>query len=78
MRRASCARASRLGAWIHAAFPVESDEPSAVRAALAADGTLATTGLPGVLLVLSHEDRAGVVAPLTELGFEALTGTSPP
>jgi cyanophycin synthetase len=55
-------------------IPVETDEPSAVRAALAPDGTVAGTGLPGVLLVLSHEDRAGVVAVLTGLGFEPVTG----
>jgi cyanophycin synthetase len=50
--------------------PVHPDEPSAIRAAIASDGSLADTGLPGVLLVLCHEDRAGVVATLTELGFE--------
>jgi cyanophycin synthetase len=49
--------------------PVQPDEPSAVRAAVDADGTLAGTGLPGVLVVMCHEDRAGVVAALTELGF---------
>jgi cyanophycin synthetase len=45
------------------------DEPSSVRASLAADGTLTATGLPGVLVVMCHEDRAGVVAALTDLGF---------
>ena len=48
---------------------VEPDEPSAVRATLAADGTIADTALPGVLLVLSHEDRTEVIAVLMELGF---------
>jgi cyanophycin synthetase len=52
------------------AAAVYADEPSAIRALIAADGTLAETGLPGVLLVLCHEDRAGVVATLTDLGFE--------
>lgn len=49
--------------------PVHPDEPTAVRAIIAADGTLADTGLPGVLLMLCHEDRAGVVATLEEMGF---------
>jgi cyanophycin synthetase len=51
-------------------IPVETDEPSAVRAALGVDGTIADTGLPGVLLVLSHEDRATVIDVLEGLGFE--------
>jgi cyanophycin synthetase len=49
--------------------PVAPNEPSAVRMALDPDGTIAGTGLPGVLLVLSHEDRPGVVAVLEDLGF---------
>jgi cyanophycin synthetase len=49
--------------------PVAMDEPSAVREALDPDGTIAGTGLPGVLLVLCHEDRPGVLAVLQELGF---------
>ncbi|MFN8519793.1 MAG: Mur ligase family protein [Chloroflexota bacterium] len=53
--------------------PVYEDEPSAIRALIASDGTLAGTGLPGVLLVLCHEDRAGVVATLADLGFEPVT-----
>ncbi len=49
------------------------DEPSAVRGAIAEDGTIAGSGLPGVLLVLCHEDRAGVVATLAGLGFTPAT-----
>lgn len=60
------------------AVPVHPDEPSAVRAVIAPDGTLADTGLPGVLLVLCHEDRAGVVAVLAELGFEPLAAPAGP
>jgi cyanophycin synthetase len=54
-------------------IPVFPDEPSAVRGAIAEDGTLASTGLPGVLLVLCHEDRAGVVTALAQLGFTPAT-----
>jgi cyanophycin synthetase len=53
--------------------PVRPDEPSAIRSQVAPDGTIADTGLPGVLLVLCHEDRAGVVRTLEELGFEPVT-----
>jgi len=60
------------------AAPVHPDEPSAIRALVADDGTLADTGLPGVLLVLCHEDRAGVVAALAELGFEPLVAPAGP
>jgi hypothetical protein len=56
--------------------PVATDERSAVQVALAPDGTVAGTGLPGVLLVLSHEDRAGVIALLAELGFEPIVSRS--
>jgi cyanophycin synthetase len=56
--------------------PVATDERSAVQVALAPDGTVAGTGLPGVLLVLSHEDRAGVIALLAELGFEPIVTRS--
>lgn len=59
-------------------IPVFPDEPSAVRGAIADDGSLAGTGLPGVLLVLCHEDRAGVMTALSELGFEPVMPHRPP
>ena len=40
---------------------VYQDEPTRVRGELGADGLLAATGLPGVLVVMCHADRAGVV-----------------
>jgi len=49
---------------------VYEDEPSAVRGELGEDGLLAATGLPGLLVLMCHEDRVGVVAALTERGFE--------
>lgn len=55
------------------AIPAFPDEPSAVRGAIAEDGTLAGTGLPGVLLVLCHEDRTGVVGELQAMGFAPVT-----
>jgi cyanophycin synthetase len=58
--------------------PVHATEEDAVRAVIADDGTLAGTGLPGVLFVLCHEDRAGVVATLTELGFLPIVAAGPP
>jgi hypothetical protein len=54
-------------------IPVFPDEPSAVRGAITEDGAVASTGLPGVLLVLCHEDRAGVVVALAQLGFTPAT-----
>jgi cyanophycin synthetase len=45
------------------------DEPSAVRGELGEDGLLTGTGLPGLLVVMCHEDRAGVVAALSDRGF---------
>ncbi len=41
-------------------MPVYEDEPTALLGELGADGLLAATGLPGVLVVMCHEDRVGV------------------
>ncbi len=46
------------------------DEPSAVRGELDDAGLLAPDSLPGALVVMCHEDRAGVVTALRERGFE--------
>jgi cyanophycin synthetase len=54
------------------AAPVHEDEPSAIRAEVREDGLLVPDGRAGVLVLMCHEDRAGVVAALTELGFEAV------
>lgn len=54
------------------AVPVHEDEPSAIRAEVREDGLLAPDGRAGVLVLMCHEDRASVVAALTELGFEAV------
>ena len=45
------------------------DEPSAVSAELGNDGLLAASGLPGVLVLMCHQDRRAVVAALAERGF---------
>jgi cyanophycin synthetase len=49
--------------------PVYVDEPAAVRGELTAQGRLAAGAVPGVLVVMCHADRAGVVTALNELGF---------
>ncbi len=49
---------------------VYEDEPTAVRAELDERGLLAASGVPGVLVVMCHADRAGVLAVLAERGFQ--------
>ncbi len=49
---------------------VYESETDAVEGEVDASGTLVGTGSPGVLVVMCHEDRAGVVATLRRLGFE--------
>jgi cyanophycin synthetase len=44
-------------------------EPAAFLGEIGPDGRFIATGLPGVLVVMCHEDRAGVVAALHERGF---------
>ncbi len=56
------------------AAQVHQDEPSAIRAEVRDDGLLAPDGRVGVLVLMCHEGRAGVVAALTELGFEPVRG----
>ena len=51
---------------------VYQDEPSAVRGEIGEDGSLMATGSPGVLVLMCHEDRAGVVGALMERGFSAV------
>ncbi len=46
------------------------DEPSAIRGELDESGLLAPDELPGVLVVMCHQDRSGVVAALRERGFD--------
>ncbi|MEO7117611.1 MAG: Mur ligase family protein, partial [Candidatus Limnocylindrales bacterium] len=71
--------------------PVYEDEPSAVRGELTDPSRMAAGGLPGVLVIMCHADRDGVVEAITGLGgtpvsmadlvaFQrgALRGLSPP
>jgi cyanophycin synthetase len=55
-----------------AAVPVHVDEASAVRAELTDPTRPLGDGRPGVLLVMTHEDRAGVAATLAELGLDPI------
>lgn len=53
--------------------PTYEDEPGAIRGELDADGRLAPDGRPGVLVLMCHEDRAGVVEALRAQGFQPVT-----
>jgi cyanophycin synthetase len=62
----------REGGRDAAAVPVHETEVLAVRAELTDPARPLGDGRPGVLLVMTHEDRAGVAAALAELGFDPM------
>ena len=64
----------RAGGGEPATVPVHVDEASAVRTELTSPGRPLGDGSAGVLLVMCHEDRAGVTSALASLGFCALDG----
>ncbi len=53
--------------------PVYADEVSAIRAELSDPGRRAGHDRPGVLIIMCHEDRAGVVAAIREFGGSAVS-----
>jgi cyanophycin synthetase len=58
----------RAGGGRPSAVPVYPDEPLATRGELTTAGRLAAGNLPGVLVVMCHAARDGVVAEITALG----------
>ncbi len=53
------------------------DEPTAARGELTTHGRVAADGLPGILVVMTHADRDGVVAAINELGAVAVDPSDP-
>ena len=62
----------REGGGRPAAVPVYEDEALAIRGELTAPGRVASGSLPGVLVIMCHADRDGVVEVLRELGAQPL------
>jgi cyanophycin synthetase len=50
-------------------IPIYEDEPTALLGEIGPDGLLAATGLPGVLVIMCHADRVGVIKVLADRGF---------
>jgi cyanophycin synthetase len=67
----------RAGGLDPADVPLHNDEVSAVRAELTDVARPLGDGTAGVLLVMCHEDRAGVAALLVALGFTPVDGGGP-
>jgi cyanophycin synthetase len=67
----------RAGGGRPSDVPVYVDEPAATRGELTTPGRIAADGLPGILVVMTHADRAGVVAAITELGAVPVDPSDP-
>jgi cyanophycin synthetase len=67
----------RAGGGRSSDVPVYVDERTSVRGELTTSGRMAADGLPGILVVMCHAERDGVVAAIKELGGVAIDPSDP-